>query len=89
MKRILILLVGFIFFGICLANGATPPWKTTSPQGDYIIIGWNDLGMHCINPSYAELALLTPFNNLWVQVIQRGDPPKDRFLAIRLPALWR
>jgi len=45
-------------------------------DGDYIVIGWNDLGMHCINPSYAELALLPPFNNLWVQVIQRGDPPK-------------
>ena len=45
-------------------------------NNDYVIVGWNDLGMHCINPSYAELALLPPFNNLWAQVIQRGDPPK-------------
>jgi len=47
-----------------------------SSENDYVLIGWNDLGMHCINPSYKELALLPPFNNLWVQVIQRGDPPK-------------
>ncbi len=44
-------------------------------EGDYVVIGWNDLGMHCINPSYKELALLPPYNNLWVQVIKRGDPP--------------
>ena len=43
---------------------------------DYVIIGWNDLGMHCINPSYKTMALLPPSNNLRVQVIQRGDPPK-------------
>ncbi len=43
---------------------------------DYVVIGWNDLGMHCINSGYKEMALLPPFNNLWVQVILRGDPPK-------------
>lgn len=48
-----------------------------SSENDYVLIGWNDLGMHCINPSYKELALLPPFNNLWVQVIQRGDPPQN------------
>ena len=45
-------------------------------NNQYVIIGWNDLGMHCITPNYKTLALLPPFNNLWVQVIQRGDPPK-------------
>ncbi len=44
-------------------------------EGDYVVIGWNDLGMHCINPSFKNLAILPPFNNLWVQVIKRGDPP--------------
>jgi hypothetical protein len=42
---------------------------------DYVVIGWNDLGMHCINPSFKSLAILPPNNNLWVQVIKRGDPP--------------
>jgi len=51
---------------------------------DYVVIGWNDLGMHCINPDYATLALLPPFNNLWVQVIKRGDPPKIVTSGIKL-----
>jgi hypothetical protein len=46
------------------------------PGSDYVILGWNDLGMHCINPSFAEIGMLPPFNNLWVQVIKRGDPPQ-------------
>jgi hypothetical protein len=54
----------------------TPVWASGIHSGNYVIIGWNDLGMHCINPSYQDLAILPPFNNLWVQVIQRGDPPK-------------
>jgi hypothetical protein len=45
-------------------------------QGDYVLIGWNDLGMHCISPSFDEVAILPPFNNLMVQVIKRGDPPR-------------
>ncbi len=42
---------------------------------NYVIIGWNDLGMHCIDPTYSDIAVLPPFNNLWVQVIRKGDPP--------------
>jgi len=52
------------------------PTDSRADTNDYVLIGWNDLGMHCINPGYKTLALLPPFNNLWVQVIQRGDPPK-------------
>ena len=59
--------------------GGIPPRKANAtaktPTGDYVVIGWNDLGMHCINPSFEQLAILPPFNNLWVQVIKRGDPP--------------
>src|SRR5512138_2161685 len=44
--------------------------------GEYVVIGWNDLGMHCINPTFKDLAILPPYNNLWAQVIKRGDPPK-------------
>ncbi len=48
---------------------------------DYVVIGWNDLGMHCINPSYKTLALLPPYNNLWVQVIKRGRPAHGRYVG--------
>jgi hypothetical protein len=50
--------------------------KCQIPNSDYIVIGWNDLGMHCITPSYKKVAILPPFNNLCAQVIKRGDPPR-------------
>ena len=42
----------------------------------YIIVAWNDLGMHCLNPSYDNAVILPPYNTVWAQVIQRGNPPK-------------
>jgi len=50
--------------------------KTHSPVNSaYVIIGWNDLGMHCYDRDYSTSAVLPPYNNLWAQVIKRGDPP--------------
>lgn len=43
---------------------------------DYVVLAWNDLGMHCYNRSFRDLAVLPPFNTLWAQVIRRGDPPQ-------------
>ena len=45
-------------------------------SGDYVLLGWNDLGMHCYNRDFQDLAVLPPYNNLWAQVILRGDPPQ-------------
>ena len=42
---------------------------------DYIVLAWNDLGMHCLNEHYDSLVVLPPYNNLWAQVIERGAPP--------------
>jgi hypothetical protein len=39
----------------------------------HIIIGWNDLGMHCANQNFAKVVVLPPFNNVRAQVIQVGD----------------
>jgi hypothetical protein len=44
--------------------------------GDYVVLAWNDLGMHCINPTYDQAVLLPPFNTLWAQVVKRGNPPQ-------------
>lgn len=66
-----VMILALIVFGL------VPP-DSRADTSDYVLIGWNDLGMHCITPSYKELALLPPFNNLWVQVIQRGDPPPKK-----------
>jgi hypothetical protein len=42
----------------------------------FVLLGWNDLGMHCYNRDFADLAVLPPYNTLWAQVILRGDPPQ-------------
>jgi hypothetical protein len=43
---------------------------------EYIVIGWNDLGMHCYDFDYSVLSVLPPYNTLWAQVIRRGNPPE-------------
>jgi hypothetical protein len=44
--------------------------------GEYVVFAWNDLGMHCLNDTYNQAVILPPYNNVWAQVIERGDPPK-------------
>lgn len=46
------------------------------PNSEYVVFAWNDLGMHCLNPTYDELVILPPYNNVQVQVIKRGNPPE-------------
>jgi len=43
---------------------------------DYVAFAWNDLGMHCLNPTYDKAVILPPYNTIWVQVVKRGDPPE-------------
>lgn len=62
-----------------LSPSQTPTQTSTPteppPGAEYVIIGWNDLGMHCYDFDYSVLSVLPPYNNLWAQVIMRGDPP--------------
>jgi hypothetical protein len=54
--------------------------KTNNPAPDtagaYSVFAWNDLGMHCLNPTYDKLVILPPYNNVMVQVVKRGNPPE-------------
>ena len=43
---------------------------------DYAVLAWNDLGMHCYNQDFQDLAVLPPYNTLWAQVVRVGDPPQ-------------
>lgn len=53
--------------------GVITPAKNNSK---YVVFAWNDLGMHCANPSYDTAVILPPYNTVWAQVVQRGNPPK-------------
>jgi hypothetical protein len=46
---------------------------TSLQAQQHIIIGWNDLGMHCSNKDFSKLVVLPPYNNVHAQVIQVGD----------------
>jgi hypothetical protein len=49
------------------------PATAQDPLGDYIVLSWNDLGMHCMNQDHSQLSILPPYNNLQAQIIERGD----------------
>jgi len=66
--------------GLSQAAAATPPPPNrvagVNAAGDYIVLSWNDLGMHCYNFDFQDLAVLPPYNTLWAQVIKVGNPPQ-------------
>jgi hypothetical protein len=76
-------LLGFAFPGTLASSTAahsTAPGSATL-TGDYAALSWNDLGMHCMNLSHQHLSVLPPFNNLYAQVIRRGDANTAPVLA--------
>lgn len=42
----------------------------------YVVLGYNDLGMHCMNQDFSQLCILPPYNSLHAQVIRRGVEPR-------------
>ncbi len=60
-----------VFYSCKKSNNLLPP----ASSGEYVVFSWNDLGMHCLNPTYGKLVILPPYNNVWVQVVKRGNPP--------------
>ena len=58
------------------SDGGNPAVITPVTSGSqYVVFAWNDLGMHCLNPSYDTAVILPPYNTVWAQVVQRGNPP--------------
>ena len=59
------------------ASETTPPVQGVSATAgqSYVVMAWNELGMHCLNPSYDTAVILPPYNNVRAQVIRRGNKP--------------
>jgi hypothetical protein len=57
-------------------NGGVTPVNIPAASMSYIVLAWNDLGMHCLNPTYDKEVILPPYNTVWAQVIKRGNPPE-------------
>lgn len=50
-----------------------PPYKDSD---DYVLLAWNNLGMHCLSDSARYWILLPPANDLYAQLIRRGEYPQ-------------
>jgi len=57
-------------------SGGGQPGPTTNGAA-MTVLGYNDLGMHCMNQDFSEMMILPPYNTLHAQVIdRRGDGPR-------------
>jgi len=52
------------------ASAAAALVLAATPVGTgWKVIGWNDLGMHCMDADFSTFSILPPFNNLHAQVV--------------------
>src|SRR5512138_3164748 len=85
--RIALVAAAALVLGACSSSGGDPGGGGGDGDGvnakaipattmSYVALAWNDLGMHCLNPTYDKAVILPPYNTVWVQVIKRGSPPQ-------------
>jgi hypothetical protein len=87
LKKVMLpgILIACLFFCLALLQGTFNSFTGSivnaqpvqAPKGTgYVLLAWNDLGMHCINDDFQDMAILPPYNTLWAQVLKVGDPPQ-------------
>jgi mono/diheme cytochrome c family protein len=54
----------------------TPVPAFDADNGEYVLLAWNNLGMHCISDSSPWWVLLPPANDIFAQLIRRGTVPE-------------
>ena len=73
---VLIVALAGVFDSHVMANLPFLNPQPAEQNSGYMVIGWNNLGMHCYSPDFSNLAILPPYNTLMAQVIKIGDPPQ-------------
>ncbi len=61
---------------VACSGGNPDSPRIPAQTAKYVVLAWNDLGMHCLNPTYDTAVILPPYNTVWAQVIERGNPPR-------------
>lgn len=64
----------FLLGSLSLAAGVSLAPKGP-PVNDLVVLGYNDLGMHCMNEDFSEICILPPYNTLRAEVISRSEEP--------------
>lgn len=59
-------LASVVFAAVLIGGG---PADAAVAAAHWTVLGWNDLGMHCMDSDYSVFAILPPFNNVRAQVI--------------------
>jgi len=77
-KTILLFAVGILFISCGGGGGGEDGDGGSIPatSSQYVVFAWNDLGMHCLNPTYDTAVVLPPYNVLWAQVVKRDVEPE-------------
>ena len=57
-------------------NGGEYGGNQNPLAGDFIVVAWNDLGMHCVDKDFSVFSILPPFNTINAHVIRRGHEPE-------------
>ncbi|MFH1156850.1 MAG: cytochrome ubiquinol oxidase subunit I [Pseudomonadota bacterium] len=57
-----------------IGTASIPEFNPKTDQ--YVLLAWNNLGMHCISDSDPYWVLLPPANDLFAQLIRRGPLPE-------------
>ncbi len=52
-----------------LAIGLATPTASLAGNGQWTLLGWNNLGMHCMDDDYSIFTILPPFNTVDAQLI--------------------
>ena len=56
--------------GVMVAAAGLAASGGDRPEGTgYTLTGWNNLGMHCMDPDYAIFSILPPFNSIYAQLV--------------------
>ncbi len=60
--------------GLILLKELENPSPLRALPGNYTLLAWNDLGMHCVDGNdYSIFSILPPFNNLHVQLVNKNN----------------
>ncbi len=72
MKKLYVLLIFGISVPVLLIS--FKPERPSRPEtSQYLVIAWNDLGMHCANLDFSNMCILPPYNNQKAHVLLKGD----------------